>query len=310
MILSYGFSIPGLSHREKDLPCQDAHYIGRLANGWVVAAVADGVGSSAHAEEAAALAVAAVADMDGSCLSGLAPWDGQAAEALLRDGFDRAEKAIGEAASTKGAPIGAYYTTLTAVVYDGQHLAFGHCGDGGVVGLAVDGAYHMVTQVQKGEEFNTVKPLNHGQEHWAFASPQEAYCSLLLMTDGLYDAAAPALLHGDEASGGMYIRFLRQFMDAGALGITAENRDGIEDAVKAYFEEGPSPEVTDDKTMVCLINGGCAPPAREDAYYAEPDWEALRARQNERLYPAKADPGLHSIPGEEGDNEHERIHRT
>ena len=283
MILSYGFSIEGLSHRKKGIPCQDACHIGRLGNGWAVAAVADGVGSSAHAEEAAVLAVSAFADLDESRTLG-ATWDAEEALALLRDCFARAYNAILSESLAKGAPMSDYCTTLTAVVYDGQNLAFGHCGDGGLIGLAMDGKYHVITQVQKGEEFNTVTPLNAGAAYWVFESPPDAFCSLMLMTDGLYDAATPALLGGDEGTGGVYVRFVRQFMDAGALGVTVENLGDTEKAVRAFFEEGPSPEVTDDKTLVCLINADYAPPAREEAYYAEPDWLALREKQNERLY--------------------------
>ena len=39
MIFDYGFSIPGKSHLQQDKPCQDAHYIRQLENGWFVLSI-------------------------------------------------------------------------------------------------------------------------------------------------------------------------------------------------------------------------------------------------------------------------------
>ena len=59
MIGYYNLSKQGTSHRDANPPvvCQDANKVIRLENGWVVAAIADGVGSSKHSEIGAQIAV-------------------------------------------------------------------------------------------------------------------------------------------------------------------------------------------------------------------------------------------------------------
>jgi hypothetical protein len=281
MIISYSFSLQGLSHREKDVPCQDANFIRYLKNGWVAAAIADGLGSAAHSDVAAALAVASLDIIEEDKLP--SAWDGEIACALLRACFERAYEAIQAEVEEREGDWGDYSTTLTAVLYDGMHLAYGHCGDGGIIGLTDEGKYQIITEAQKGEEWNSVMPLSSGAEYWVFASPAESCGSVALLTDGLFDVIAPPLLHGDEATGGVYIPFIRQFIDPVVLGITAENAADTQKAVAAFFDSF-SPAVTDDKTLLCLIREGFVPPTLDEAYYAEPDWAGRREEQKRRLY--------------------------
>ena len=56
MLLSYGMSHVGSSHISKGVPCQDSNRIVTLPNGWIVAAIADGVGSARHSDIASNLA--------------------------------------------------------------------------------------------------------------------------------------------------------------------------------------------------------------------------------------------------------------
>jgi hypothetical protein len=91
-------------------------------------------------------------------------------------------------------------------------------------------------------------------------------------------------LRNDEASGGVYIRFIRQFLDATILEIDPENVTATQNAIAAFFEFDFTADVSDDKTLVCLVREGFAPPVIDEAYYAEPDWGALRKKQNSRLY--------------------------
>ena len=282
MMLSYGFSIAGLSHRLSNEPCQDAHCIRHFDNGWAVAAVADGLGSSARADEAANLAVAVFKELEEKKLPD--EWDADIGQELLRICFERAFYTIKLASEGDGGSKNDYLTTLTAVLTDGKNVAYGHCGDSGVIGLTVDGEYKKITKAHKGGEFNTVVPFNFGPEYWVFDSPAWEFCSLLLMTDGLFDVATPSLLAGDEKTGGVYIRFVRQLMDGAVLGITKENAAETGEAVRAFFEEGPSPDVTDDKTLACLIREGFVPSAKDGDYYAEPDWAAMREEKYKRLY--------------------------
>lgn len=55
-IIGYCFSIEGLSHTEKKMPCQDSSGI-LIKDAWRLAVVADGVGSCKYSDVAAKLAV-------------------------------------------------------------------------------------------------------------------------------------------------------------------------------------------------------------------------------------------------------------
>ncbi len=282
MIITYGFSHAGLSHLRESLPCQDAHKSVLLNNGWAAAAIADGLGSSQFSEKAAAIAVGEFELWEGEVLPLI--WESEVAMELIKKRFERALTKINAAALADGVYPYGYNTTLTAVLYDGFHMAYGHSGDGGIIGLTIRGKYKLITEPQKGEEHNSVIPFNSGEKNWVFGYEKEKLCSLMMVTDGLLDVAAPSLLKADESSGGVYINFVRQFMDATILGINAENQKEKQTAVREFFLEGPSPAVTDDKTMVCLISTASSPLPQEDSYFAEPDWDALHEKLNRRLY--------------------------
>ena len=54
-----GASVTGSSHLKASLPCQDAHAYCLVGDSTLIIAVADGLGSAAHAEIAAQIAVSA-----------------------------------------------------------------------------------------------------------------------------------------------------------------------------------------------------------------------------------------------------------
>jgi serine/threonine protein phosphatase PrpC len=73
--------------------------------------------------------------------------------------FAASHKAISsEMEAQNRAPAG-YDTTLTAVIYNGRKVVFGHVGDGGIIGIGSFGNFVKLTEVQKGEERNVVVPI-------------------------------------------------------------------------------------------------------------------------------------------------------
>ena len=50
-------------------------------------------------------------------------------------------------------------TTLSAVVYDGNSLVYGHAGDGGIIVRCQNGKSKTITQRQKGADGRSVRPL-------------------------------------------------------------------------------------------------------------------------------------------------------
>ena len=259
MIATYGLSLQGTSHVAANIVCQDAHKIAQLPNGRIAAAIADGVGSSKHSDIAAKIAVDTVIETIAKSM--LNP------EYTIKLGFITALHNIRCQARLRGDVIKNYDTTLTVAVYDGERICYGHCGDGGIIGLSNSGEYIPITQVQKGDEHNMVIPLRAGLNYWKFGSTDEKFASLIMMTDGLLDIAMPSLL-----SGGVYVRFTRQFID------------NTQDEVKSFLLSDNCKPITDDKTVVAIINNDVVPEMKQADYYAEPDWKKLREEKYKLLY--------------------------
>ena len=57
MILNYEYSVVGSSHVNKGIVNQDSKKIENCENGWVIAAIADGVGSCIYSNVASSIAV-------------------------------------------------------------------------------------------------------------------------------------------------------------------------------------------------------------------------------------------------------------
>jgi hypothetical protein len=97
------------------------------------------------------------------------------------------------------------------------------------------------------------------------------------MTDGLFDIASPPLLSMEENQ--LYIPFLRSFMDVNAKKTKKKN----EQAYSLFIEQllNGLEKVTDDKTLVLIINEQEQPDEKESDFYSEPDWEQLMKKQME-----------------------------
>lgn len=284
MLGSYAISLIGDSHLQKEGGiCQDASASVLLPNEWVALLVADGVGSAARSDEGSSAAVSEV----GEFLTGSITPETTMAEvpALLKTAFANALEAILKKAEEDGVHPSEFDTTLTVVVYDGEFLAYGHVGDGGVIALTPAGLYRLVTAPMKGEEFNQVVPLRGGGDSWTFGVFDEPVCAVFCATDGIYDVCCPWLLSDQEVP--VYVSFMRPFMDNALLKISdAAGIEMLEGAVERYLTSGQLPQVTDDKTVAVCINTEVSPSVRDDVYYAMPDWAALHEAKMADLYDA------------------------
>lgn len=282
MLISYGMSLVGSSHISKNVPCQDSHRYQTLSNGWVAAAVADGVGSARHSEVASQLAcdtfIATCAERitEETSIS--------EAKNIIAEAYRNADQKIKDhVRKIDGELITDYDTTLSAVVYDGKRLAYGHSGDGGIVVLTYGGDYIKVTAPQKAEDGICVIPLRAGERHWEFGECEVDAASVLLATDGVYDNFMPYLLRGQPVE--FYIPLIRWFMDNNIIGISAQNRQEVEDSRKKFLCGDSCKSITDDKTVLVVFNADVMPKLKEDSFYAEPDWTRLQEIWNRKAYP-------------------------
>lgn len=190
-LLAEAFSLRGRSHADSGEPLQDSCALATLPNGWLMAAVADGVGSEARAEVGACIAAEAVTSFcarfwgTDSAASGVLD--------LLRTGYNHAYGCIALRARKDDRPLHEYGTTLHTAVFSGTEVYYGHAGDGGLLVMNAQGDYQNCTEPQKADDGESVVTLLAGPESWEFGVVGDAV-SAMLVTDGVYDRLASRAL--------------------------------------------------------------------------------------------------------------------
>lgn len=280
-ICFYGTSLIGSSHKKRGTVCQDSHRIRILNNGWVIAAIADGVGSAIHSEIASKMAVDIIVDFCEKRIDG-ATLLSNVVE-FLPQAYTEAELRIERFSEECGHSIAEYDTTLSVVIYDGNDIAYGHSGDGGIVALTDKGLYVPITKPQKSDDGICVIPLRAGANHWEFGIEHGKFVSVLLATDGVYDTFFPYLLKGQKNE--VYVPLIRYFMDNNWLNISDDNFDDVKKSRLNFLDSDAYQLVTDDKTIVVLLNSTTKAEFQSEDYYKEPDWEALQLEWNKKAYP-------------------------
>lgn len=293
MLGYYKMSIIGTAHQaKKDGVCQDASDVVVLKNGWVVAAIADGLGSAKKSEVGSTTAVKTVL----SFVSENHPdkWHEESLMSLLRTAYHKALKTIRTLSEENQEELCDYDTTLTTVIYNGTNVVYGHVGDGGIIVLSSYGDYSILTEAQKGEAFNETSPLRTGPENWVFGVAKEDVCSLIMMTDGIFDVAYPWLLAKTDQP--IYVNYVRPFMDINILKVsTPADFENAQAEITDFFKGPYCKQITDDKTIVGIINTDVTPETKPDEFYAEPDWKMLAKEHHDRLYE-------HNTSDEDGDS--------
>ena len=280
-LLFYGASLIGSSHIKKGSVCQDSNKARCLSNGWLVAAVADGVGSAKHSEIASKLAVDTVVEFCDDRINKHTKFS--ELKSIILDAFKEAEKRIEDFADQQGDAITEYDTTLSMIIFDGEKIAYGHSGDGGIVGLSINGEYIKITKPQKAEDNICVIPLRAGEQNWVIDDCEEHLASVLLATDGVYDTFFPYLLRGQNVE--VYVSLIRFFMDNNCIEINDENLSEIEKSRMEFLQSDAYSSVTDDKTVLVAFNPKIMPALKEESYYAEPNWDGLQLEWNKKAYP-------------------------
>jgi serine/threonine protein phosphatase PrpC len=291
MIGSYYVSAIGTAHQEKkDGVCQDHSAVRYISDSMVAAVIADGLGSAQRSDEGAKIAVTSVIEYISQKIDGM---PAEQYTELIKRSFMCAYNATLAQAKEKQIDARQYNTTLTAAIYDGSGLYYGQCGDGGIIVLTVQGDYVRATQAEKGESFNETHPLLNGEKYWSFGKFDGQVCAFTMMTDGIFDLVCSPLLKDQKQQ--IYIPFIRRFMDRNIL--IANNEQDFEALQKKISEYISSEKfsanynISDDKTLVGVINTDIMPALKPDEYYAEPDWRSLHTSMSRKIYaPVDKDP--------------------
>lgn len=191
-------SVRGVSHISNGTPCQDASVAFTVPGFGAIVAVADGLGSCSKSDVGSEIAISVVkSELEQMALAG----DGDdallIAEAFIKVAFAKALNEIRKRAEKDGAPESEYLTTLSVAFFNGRNVAWGHSGDGALIGVTSFGSAKKLTQEQNGDNASIVFPLQSGPSRWVFGhDAQEEYCSVLATTDGLLEVIQPQLLNG------------------------------------------------------------------------------------------------------------------
>lgn len=332
-MISYGFSIQGKSHQDRNTVCQDSNKIIKLRGNWMLGMVADGVGSALRSDVGSKLAVELLGSF---CKKNFSDqMTDQKLESLLLQGYKYAMKGIAQYAEKEKQPLEYFDTTLSVALYNGEKVIYGHAGDGGILVRLNNGKTIPLTERQKGTDGSSVVPLRAGEAFWVFGTYDGKVASVLLVTDGLLDGVfQPVLVNlppdlttlakGNFSKKNVYVtaseffmnpdcvyqnrrikdanKFLEKYVEGNLereaqvyfwecikngyvhlLGKehTAELEKGI---TKFYYAVWALKNVTDDKTIVCLMNERAKVEPQKIEYYREPNWKWRQDCYNALLY--------------------------
>lgn len=360
-MISYSFSIQGKSHIERGTVCQDHSMTEPLRYGWHLGVVADGVGSAIHSEIGSQIAVEC---LHAFCQENIkAAMSDQQLEDMIYAGYEYTLDKIEQYAEQKNDNLENYDTTLSAVLYNGEKVIYGHAGDGGILVRLCDGRIIPVTERQKGADGSSVRPLRAGKSSWAFGKCEEKAAAVLLATDGMLDGVfqpvlvnlpsdITALASGQFSKSNVYVTACEFFMNpAGVYGnrqssnadkiikkylsgnLERESQDeflkymmknyarflGKEKAMevaksikKYYYAVWALKNVTDDKSVACLMNEKLKVTPQDVVYYLEPNWKWRQESYNALLYgkPMPPVPVDDPIYNKDGSDEKTEIKET
>lgn len=187
-ILSYNFSIQGQSHKERNTVCQDSS-LAYIHGAWHMLAVADGVGSCAHSDEASKVAIEAVRRFTDSAF----PLRGNDDDylALVRTAAHYAANALDKYVFKNNGKPEDFQTTLALALYNGRDVYYANAGDSGILAMDDNGCYHILS-TQQDTEYGEVIPLSSR----SFEVGKADFCAaaVLCMTDGLLEWCCPVSL--------------------------------------------------------------------------------------------------------------------
>lgn len=274
MIYSYAVSQQGTYHVKHDIVCQDAFAKKIIGDRYAVCAVADGLGSELYTDIASKIAAdSAVA----YCAEQITLQDDASAILrIIKESFLHALARIRARAAKDGNDFNEYDTTLALAVFRNGTLFWGNAGDSGMVVCKTDGTYSPVTHQQR-DENGCVFPLVFGDEKWEFGVTNDV-ATVLLATDGMYETLFPYLLKNEPVE--IYVALARYLMDKDVLGYGIEDEASVQGKMESFLASIPGEQVSDDKTVAVLIDASVAVSAQPEAYYAVPDWKALKEKRD------------------------------
>lgn len=264
-----GVTKRGVAHRCYGTRCQDAHMIRRVkqvaiwkdggkrdrllpGKEYVVAAVADGLGSEAHSDIGAHAAVnTAVSTMCELIGTWCATGDSALAISMprfLEQAMIKANNAVVKKAASMELPANEFDATLAIAVYDGDQLFYGSAGDSGVI-AKTDAGFELLTHPSREGEASTY-PL-YCKDRWEIGVFGHHVQGFLLATDGVLELLVPEFNNEKLKEKGVHL-----FMGAGYKSVGASDIDAaLEKRVENVLHRIQGNRYTyDDATVVVALD--------------------------------------------------------
>jgi len=289
-----GGSQAGKSHERSSIVCQDAFCILDKED-FIIAAVADGLGSSKHSDIAADMAANSVA---GYCADHICnEMNDEQILSVIKNAFDNTNYEIKQKANDCPDD---YDTTLTLAVFIEGIIYFGHAGDSGIIALRTDGVFEKVTEQQLGDGEGVDLPVYPlaAKSRWVFGKYKQRAGVIFLMTDGILNKVIPYLLKSQEYKmDHAYLYYLYDNM---------RKNQNLDDWIKDELSLIIPNEVRyDDKTLVAILCSSVKIKHRPKAYYEFPSESLYRSLLDEQKNALNAISS--SINDKEINKESERI---
>jgi serine/threonine protein phosphatase PrpC len=187
-----GASEQGTSHIQHQLPCQDA-YAWQVIDGYLMIAVADGLGSAIKAEQASKAIVEEVLHLFADKQAAFAQEDASDAdkEAILRGIFSDSRALLEQIASIEASPLKDYASTFLVAILHPNGFVAGQIGDGAMVAKLENDALMLVNTPQQGEFVNETIPItaDNALEALSIVSYQGKLKAFSVFSDGLQNLA-------------------------------------------------------------------------------------------------------------------------
>lgn len=225
---------------------------------YVVAAVADGLGSEAHSDIGAHAAVnTAVSTMCELIGTWCATGDSALAISMprfLEQAMIKANNAVVKKAASMELPANEFDATLAIAVYDGEQLFYGSAGDSGVI-AKTDAGFELLTRPSRVGEAGTY-PL-YCREKWEISACGHVR-GFLLATDGLLELLVPEFNNENLNEKAVHL-----FMGAGHKPVSASDIDAaLEKRVENVVHRIQGNRYTyDDATVVVALDWDYVEPA-------------------------------------------------
>lgn len=180
---TFGASVTGKAHLDKDIPCQDAH-AHAVVGDVLVAIVCDGAGSARLSEQGAQfVATQTVQALAGRLEQGATVQDLH--DGALAGTLAQIRAALDDIARAANATLDDYAATVVGVVMGADNGFFFHLGDGLGVAQLLDGG-ELISLPANGEYANETYFISgeRWREQLRLLPIHQSVCGVVLMSDG------------------------------------------------------------------------------------------------------------------------------